>query len=202
MNMKKSYYIILIGIALLVIGGAFYVVFMDKDGGSVATPAPTPEMQVPNLDRPITFPDFLPPEAIEARHNAIASIREALQGNPDQIDYWLELGILQKQLEDYEGAREAWEYAAFIRPDDARAYNNLADLHAYYLHDNQKAEEYFLKTIEKSPASMQYYTSAFGFYINALKDKEKARLLLLRGIKDNPDSSKVLQDMLWNIDSY
>lgn len=154
---------------------------------------------IPNLDRPIIIsPDI--PEATEMlARTKIEEISSALKENNKLFSHWLDLGIYRKIIEDFEGAKEAWIYASALQPDDARPYNNLADLAIYYVHDNQAGEHYLLKAIEKSPDQLYYYNAAFEFYYYVLKDEHRAKAMLEQGIAKNPNASKPLQDLLNSI---
>ena len=61
------------------------------------------------------------------------------------MENWLVLGVYRKMIGDYESAKEVWEYASAIRPQNSVSFNNLGELYAYYLKDNAKAEKIILK---------------------------------------------------------
>ena len=99
-------------------------------------------------------------------------------------------------INDYEGARLAWEYAGAIRPKSPTPFNNLGELYAYQLKDNAMAEKNYLKAIENDPSAIYIYRNFFDFYRYFVKDMAKARALLEKGIVANPSTSSDLKSLL------
>ena len=106
------------------------------------------------------------------------------------------LGVYRKIIGDYEGAREVWEYASAIRPQNSVSFNNLGELYAYYLKNNKKAEENYAKAIENDPSAIYIYRNFFDFYRYFAKDTAKARAILEKGIAANPATSSDLKNLL------
>ncbi len=153
-------------------------------------------LKIPDLDRPIKISSNLNDDEKKRATSDIQEVSGILKGNHDYFDGWLQLGILRKMIGDYEGAVEAWNFAGVIRPKSTIPFANLADLYAYYIRDNKKAEESFLKAISADPQNgFPYYQTAH-FYEDILKDKEKAKNILLQGISLGADSSGDLQSLL------
>jgi len=167
----------------------------DFGSGDSSNDQNTPKivLPVPNLDREISK------DADTNTVNKIKEISEALKDNPDLYSYWLDLGIYRKTIDDYEGTKEAWEYASKIRPNSSLPLNNLGDLYAFYIKDNIKAEQYFLKAIDIDPSSIYSYYRTYEFYLDVINDKEKAKQILEEGIRQNPDTSGDLQKLLNNL---
>lgn len=149
----------------------------------------------PLLEYPKSFPNSIPPEAIEILKNKIKESIDILRNDPANFSVWNQLGLQKKAIEDYIGAEQAWEYAGLLQPQNSISFNNLGVLYAYYLHDNKKAEENFLKAIENNPSEISLYFRITDFYNNVLRDKEKAIEVIQSGIKENPKSQK-LKDLL------
>ncbi|MBU3926018.1 hypothetical protein KJ763_02530 [Patescibacteria group bacterium] len=202
--------IILIAVIIILAVGVGYYIYSDLilkptyDVGSIA-PTPTASenpiispIAIPDLDRPITIKADLPQEAKVKVIEKIKSISSQLKENNDDFNLWLELGIYRKMIDDFEGARDVWEYAGYIRPLNSTSFNNLGDLYAYYLHDNKKAKENFLKAMENGSNQISIYRNAYDFYRNVMKDNIKAKGILEEGIKNNPDTSQDLQYLLDN----
>lgn len=157
---------------------------------------------MPDLNRPINvLVDNLPEETVNRTKDKINEALKKLKENPDLFDEWLVLGVYYKLIGDYEGTKEVWEYAAIIRPKSSTPFNNLGDLYAYYLKDNKKAEENFLKALENGSAEIYIYRSTYEFYKFVMKDDKKAKEILQKGIKINPDTSQDLKYLLDNYDS-
>jgi len=119
--------------------------------------------------------------------------------NSDSFNELLALGLEKKGINDYEGARDAWERAGVVSPTNFISFNNLGDLYAYYLKDNKKAEENFLTAIKNGPNQIYIYRSLYEFYRYVVKDDAKAKAILQRGITANPNISKDLKYLLDNL---
>lgn len=202
-------------ILILVLAGGAYLIYRDISNNRVDEAGYTIEklspeeisvggdsdtgqsvnIPVPDLNRMVINNKDLPPEAVAVVEKNIRALSEELNKNSDQLDLWLDLGIQRKIAGDYEGARDAWVYATLIRPTGSVAFHNLGDLYAYYLHDNTKAEQNFLKAIENSPNDVYLYFKATEFYRDVLKDISSARAIVERGITANPSSTE-LQSLL------
>ena len=156
-------------------------------------------ISVPSLDRDIVFGTDFPLEAQDIMRNKIEKLSSELKEDNSLLENWIELGIQRKTIGDYVGAREAWEYAIALRPSGSVAYHNLGDLHAYFLKNNIKAEENFLKAIENAPNDVYLYFKISEFYKNILNDMDKARTIVQQGIKANP-SSEELKSLLASLE--
>ena len=117
----------------------------------------------------------------------------------ESLNELLALGLEKKRINDYEGARDAWERAGIVSPTNSVSFNNLGDLYAYYLKDNKKAEENFLTAIKNGPNQIYIYRSLYEFYRYVLKDDAKAKGILQKGIIANPNSSQDLKYLLDNL---
>lgn len=214
--MNKNIKTAVIGIiTALILAGVAYIIYRDFTGlqnsndangpgytikelstGEISNiSVQTSNIPVPDLNRMVMNNKDLPPEAVEIVEKNIRSLSEELKRNPDQLDQWLDLGIQRKTAGDYEGARDAWDYATAIRPSGSVAFQNLGDLYGYYLRDNMKAEQNFLKAIQNSPSDIYLYFKLNDFYRDVLKDVAKARSLVEQGFKANPSSAE-LQSLL------
>jgi len=71
----------------------------------------------------------------------------------------------------------------------------LGDLYAYYLRDNQKAEENYLKALELGPSQIYLYFKTAEFYRDFLLDNQKAKETVQMGLINNPTSQE-LKDLL------
>lgn len=134
-----------------------------------------------------------------ARKIAVAKIQDLssqLKKDSDNLENWLVLGVYRKMIGDLDGAREVWEYASAIRPQNSVSFNNLGELYAYYLKDNKKAEENYAKAIENDSSAIYIYRNLFDFYRYVAKDPAKARAILEQGISANPSTSSDLKNLL------
>lgn len=187
--MKKIVFIIFI---LIVASAAGYYIWYDLKKSTYNAGS----QLVPDLDRPINVYADLPDDAEQMAVNKIKDLSEALKENTDLFNLWLELGVYRKMINDYEGAKEVWEYASLIRPENSVSFNNLGDLYGYYLKDSKKAEENFLKALENGPDKVYIYRNVFDFYYLIMKDEAKAKQILGKGIELNPESSQDLKNLL------
>lgn len=113
----------------------------------------------------------------------------SLDANPDQLDPWLQAGVIKKIIGDFEGARDAWEYASLIRPKNFVSFKNLGELYWHYLPDYPRSEENFRKAIENEPKFIDSYISLSELYRYSYTEKQNlAEAPLLDGIRANPGS--------------
>ncbi|QQG46630.1 MAG: tetratricopeptide repeat protein [Candidatus Niyogibacteria bacterium] len=151
------------------------------------------DKNIPDLERPIKVVVGI---SKERRQQLILDIQEVslmLKGNYNYLQGWLQLGILRKSAGDYEGAIEAWSFAGIIRPNIATSFLNSADLYAYYIHNNQKAEESFSKAIQAEPKNGFVYYQMAGFYREVMGDISRAREVLEQGISAGADPTGDIQ---------
>lgn len=149
----------------------------------------------PSLDRPIVYPAGMPAQIKKDNKSKISVIIDALKSDPSSFNNWIDLGLYRKLLEDYEGARQAWEYASLLRPQSPASFSNLGILYGYYLKDAPKAEKSFLKAIENDPKDINLYFQTYDFYKDVMKDLAKAKAIIETGLKNNP-TDKDLESML------
>ena len=150
-----------------------------------------PLVKVPDLNRPLNFPVDMSPEVRAIIAGKISKNIDNLKSKPDFFDEWISLGINRKMINDYEGAKEAWEYGAILSPKSAVVFSNLGDLYGYYLKDNAKAEKDFLKAIDNDSAFPNYYLRAADFYREVLGDFSKAKAILIKGLSVIQDESNL-----------
>ena len=136
----------------------------------------------------------LPDEEIEKYLQSFIEIKQSLEDDPDYQDAWLRLGMVKKQIGDYQGAEVAWIKAGELSPKNSVSFGNLADLYANFTEEYDKAELAYLKAVENSlgeRVNLVFYRSFYYFYYYNLEDYEKAPALLLEGIENNPNSSEL-----------
>ncbi|MBI2175709.1 MAG: hypothetical protein HYU35_03195, partial [Parcubacteria group bacterium] len=120
--------------------------------------------KVPSLDRPLEIKTQLLPQVAEDTKNEIQTLSQGLKENYDFLNGWLQLGALRRLIGDYEGAREALEFAAILRPESYVAFHNLGDLYGFQFKNYPKAEENFLQAIAKEPKNVDAYKSLAMIY--------------------------------------
>jgi len=209
---KKN--IILIIVAIIIIGVAGWFIYKDflatknksmsevglpsleKSTSTSTTKTVFVAKDIPDLDKKIIVKENLSLEQRQKLLSDIHDTRKRLKEDHDILQDWLQLGLLYKALEDYEGAKEAWEFAALIRPNSGVAFHNLGDLYHFYLPNYSLSEKNYLKSIENSPNMIITYQKLHELYIYSYKEKEYlADDILKQGLKANP-GNEYLQSLL------
>lgn len=144
----------------------------------------------PSLVRPRDFDATLAPEVktilVARLEKAIAAINK----DPKHTENWIELGLQRKALGDYEGAREAWEYAKAIEPNNIVPWNNLGDLYHFYLKDYKLSELNWKKTIVLKTDYTPGYRGLYELYRYSLTSKAgEIPALLKAGIAASPEAT-------------
>ncbi len=150
---------------------------------------------IPDLDREIVFTDDMPDDARQIMRDRMSKTIQELKNDPTNFENWLYLGLDRKIIEDYEGAKFAWEYARLLDTNNFVVRVNLGDLYAYYLSDNVKAEENYLRAIDLGPRQVYVYYKTAEFYRDFLEDIQKAKNIVQTGLFNNPNDSE-LQSLL------
>ncbi len=193
--MKKSLwiYILIGGLAILLLVIIIKTFTPPRPSESPFTPVGEPlGVNTPNVNVPPyageaipiigTDPIIseLPEEAVGRQKGFLAELAATLAVNPIDYDGWIAVGIHKKFFNNYIGARDAWEYAKLIEPNQPKTYLNLGNLYAYYLRDLRLAEENFLAATQRdiSNFSGSYHTTAnfyrdFGFKEKAIQSYRK-----------------------------
>lgn len=169
-------------------GGSDFSGIQDEEmgfteGGASSAPVPNPPASV--FNRSVV--------ASETVKSKISSLSSELKNAPNNLDSWIELGVMYKTAKDYEGARLAYEYAGIIRPNNVTSFVNLGDLYHYYLKDYPKAEKAFETAIANDPAFVSSYVRLFDLYSLSYKtETQLASEILKKGIETNPNSIELM----------
>lgn len=123
----------------------------------------------------------------EQIYNEIRQLAASVQKNPNFLFGWTQIGLLKKIIGDYEGARDAWEYASAIRPTNSLSFANLGELYWHYLPDYPRAEKNFRASIKNKTDDPDVYISLSNLYSYSYTQKSHlADEVLLEGIASNP----------------
>ena len=137
-----------------------------------------------------------PEAAIEKKRGDLKVLAAILGANPMGgvgVDDWIAVGVIKKFFNDYEGARDVWEYAGILYPDNALSFANLGNLYGFYLKDSAKAEFNFLRAIKNDAYQVNYYVSLADFYNHILTSKrDKVPEVLLDGLEKIKDANLFL----------
>jgi len=144
----------------------------------------------PSLDRVVTPLKTLDAALVKNMEGKMAATVALLKEDATKQDAWIALGGQRKVLGDYEGARDAWEYAKALAPTDLVAWNNLADLYHFYLKDFVKSEENWKKTIAIKSDYIAGYRGLYELYAYSMTaKKDQAPVILKEGIAKNPSAT-------------
>ncbi|KKS38757.1 MAG: hypothetical protein UV01_C0002G0065 [Parcubacteria group bacterium GW2011_GWA2_42_14] len=137
------------------------------------------------------------PEDVKTKlRNELLDIAKFVSESPDNLDNWLRAGVIKKFFGDYLGARDAWEYASLIRPQNSTSFANLGGLYALYLKDYPKAELSYKKAIENAPGDIYPYTALADLYSSSEPAGESRSNKIIKiiesGLAANPDNQTLL----------
>ena len=132
-------------------------------------------------------------EQVEKYKAELVRLKGVLEENPMNVDGWIGVGMIKKFFNNYEGARDAWEYAKYLNDDNSVNYYNLGNLYSENLKDYQMAETNFLKALEIGRKEVSYYIAVADFYRNFYIEKRgEAKKILENGIKEVPNDISLL----------
>ncbi|PCI29100.1 hypothetical protein COB55_02820 [Candidatus Wolfebacteria bacterium] len=145
----------------------------EIEGGFVQTS--DPDIDTPKLKRKVSGLT----ENTQIRLDGVVDI---LKDDHLNVRQWIQIGGIWKIGENFEAAREAWEYALILSPSNQVAPVNLGNLYATDIKDFEKSEEWYLKAIEVSPTNRQAYTKLSELYFYQMKDTVKAIEIIDQGL--------------------
>ena len=193
-NEKKN--LALIIILIIAIAAVGYVIFQQRDVEKGTEQESFVDIDYPpRLFELEVYERDIPSQKLEEWQDRFVRAKEQVLSSPDGFNFQgvLEIGLIKKNVGDYEGARDAWEYLGKKRPKNSISFGNLGDLYANFLNDPRRAEEAYRKAIENDPQDINYYIGLSDVYRYLLPDeKEKAEEVLLEGISQNGDDTTLL----------
>lgn len=165
---------------------------IEMTGDGKVEMVPIEERKLPPAPTLVLPTNYLSTNSPEVNKMVLANLEKviaAIKKDPKSAMNWIELGIQRKTLGDYDGARDAWEYAKAIEPGNIVPWNNLGDLYHFYLKNYVKSEENWKKTIALKPDYMQGYRGLYELYTYSMKEKiGEIPVMLKKGIEKNPDA--------------
>lgn len=148
---------------------------------------------IPDLNEPIVFNDIFSDEEKKIITKKINKLIEELKKDNNLFFNWIELGLYRKSIKDYIGAKDVWEYASKIRPQNNISFANLGNLYHYYLKDFTKAEQNLRLAIENDKQNTGAYIALHELYKYSYKqDTDLAVEVLLEGLTENPNNTDLL----------
>jgi len=138
----------------------------------------------------------LPPELLAMRKNQLAELSAKLSENPNQAEVWMNVGLVKKFFNNYQGAVQAYEYAAVLRPMDPLIHYNLGNLYGAYLKDYSKAEAEFIQARDFGLSLPYTHLALAGFYHDFYKDKiSQVEPVLLEGLRNIPNDANMMLNL-------
>lgn len=148
------------------------------------------EISKPNLDRPVTIPDSYPKDAAKLVATKIADAIVEIEKDNTSFQNWLILGNLRNLTEDYEGAKEIYEYLTVVFPNNSISHTNLGNVYHYHLKEYEKAEKSYLLAIKKNPGNENTYRELHALYKNVYKTETTLAVdILVEGLAERPQST-------------
>lgn len=167
---------------------------IDFEGdGITVEQVPIEDIKQPSFDRKISFPQSFSLEAQEIIKKKIADAVALLKEDPNRVDKWMEYASYLNALNDHIGAVEVWEYTALLAPNTPEIYANLGFTYGYDLKNPAKGEENFLIAISLSSRDPLYYVQTAQFYIDIVKDNQKALAIVNKGLVNVPNDENLLK---------
>jgi Flp pilus assembly protein TadD len=112
-------------------------------------------------------PDFyyIPPLELKRKLDLAAeNYLKAIALNPENPEYYNNLGVVLQRLDDYDGARENYFKAIELNPGNDKYYNNLATIYEEDC-DYDRAIESYLKAIELNQQNKEIYQNLSLLYL-------------------------------------
>ncbi|OGZ99608.1 MAG: hypothetical protein A3C07_04830 [Candidatus Sungbacteria bacterium RIFCSPHIGHO2_02_FULL_47_11] len=135
-------------------------------------------------------------EQLEKLYSTIGIHARAVRENPLFFNGWIQIGILKKVIGDFEGARDAWEYAGVIEPLNSLSFANLGELYWRYLHEYEKSELNFRISIKHKPGDPLTYISLADLYHYSYKEKSgEADDVLIEGLGVIPGDENLMRHL-------
>ncbi|KKW20178.1 MAG: hypothetical protein UY61_C0044G0004 [Candidatus Adlerbacteria bacterium GW2011_GWC1_50_9] len=215
----KRYSFIVIVLAIAGVGVLVYfrenisglLVFRERPQGELNIPEGGEEARRVAEDPPVLIPPYVGRDPGEIRpdpkeiaafggsdldkiYSTIRTHAAAVSERADFLAGWLEIGLLKKGIGDYEGARDAWEYASVIRPLNSVSFANLGELYWKYLPDYPKSEANFRASIRNKSDDIGTYMSLSDLYSYSYTQKKGlADDVLLEGLEANPGNTDLMR---------
>lgn len=122
------------------------------------------QKQIPSLDRAPQFSSTLPEEVRASLTVRLSEIKEKIAEDTLNADSWFDLALVYHIGNDYDGAREVWEFLTKALPTNATAFDNLGKLYHYQLKDFALSESYFKQSLAVEPGAITPYLELHSLY--------------------------------------
>jgi hypothetical protein len=151
---------------------------------------------IPDLKRAVVFGNqttTLSADAKQAMVAKITGLQAQLLKNPGYVDAWMDLGMYQSEVGDYDGSKMSWEYTAKLDPKNYVGLMNIANMYVYNLKNMSVAERYYKQAILRAPTEPNVYIRFAQAYVDLMQDKTKAIAVIDQGLKMLPNNLFLLE---------
>lgn len=125
--------------------------------------------------------------------DAISSLKTATSLKPDYTEAWAELGNTYTRLKDYENGIVAYQRALELAPND-QGYIQAIAYGYLYLNNLDKAEEFYLKLVEKDTLSYEGNVQ-LGFIYQKKDDADYAIKYYLAALRARPTDAGTMETL-------
>lgn len=184
--MKNIRNIVIAAIVLVFIGFAAYTLRPKPNTPPAASVSSLLEFKIVKTD--------MQAWEINKYTTEFASLKTALEANPESFDDLMALGQIKKYVGDYAGAEAVWLRVSELRPLNSTSFGDLADLYVNFTKEYDKAELAYQVAIENSMGeekNVYFQRNFYYFYKDYVKDDQKAEQTLIKGIEANPKSGEL-----------
>lgn len=144
------------------------------------------EFPTPFLERELSE---LTPETL----SYLEELTHRINNDTYDVGAWIEIGGVWKSGGDFDGAREAWEYALLLNPKSIITLVNLGNLEYRQFGNYSKAEGYYLSAIRENPSDIVAYLQITELYKYGFKDISRAILVVDGGLELVPGNKDLLE---------
>ncbi|MBN1778954.1 MAG: hypothetical protein JW816_01920 [Candidatus Buchananbacteria bacterium] len=193
LNSKKMV-VRIVAVAILAIVVVFGVLFYYQSQGLIKVFPTAKDFEIRKLTS-IDENKFRPAEGLDMKIfddkiSQLQNLRSEILKDPENPSNWDDFAQIKEFLNDHQGAIDAWEMAYQLQPYNFRTTYNLANVYQYFIKDYQKAEEYYLETLELQPGLTIAYQGLMDLYRYNLPDsQDKYEPIVLQAIEKNSANS-------------
>lgn len=182
---KKLYNIISIAVFVLVVSGAGYYFYSQRQQPTEDTVVVSDTESFFTL---VNYDDAIPQEKVEDLTNRFTIFKERVIQNEKDILSWSKMGVIKKAFNDFDGAEAIWLHASDLDPFNSFTFANLADLYHYFKKDSQKAKKYYKLAIKNDLTNEQLYIEYARLLFLQMNDPKLAETVLTDAIDTIPQA--------------
>ncbi len=163
-------------------------------GDAAVADVPSQTVKVPDFKTPIAFGDAFTNDVRVALSAQLEEVIKIIEGDSQNFNAWIKLGIIRKMAGDYKGAESAWSYVKALYPKSTVPTDNLGSLYLDFIKNYPKAETNYKLSISSDSHDINAYEQLVSLYtIYGYGSTTTALTLLQQGIAANPNNQTLLQ---------